>query len=144
MNNVAEKTTGDLRGSSFARLYDLNTGLSIIQKKPLTGIGFNTERYLEYSNQLGIVNENLNAALLLERPNTNGIIQTLYAIGIPLGGFLLVGLFRQKVFSNRVAMAIILVLSLYAEPLTFTPFFLLILLSWMLKERRPSPRSNHA
>lgn len=143
-NNVAEKTSGDLRGSSYARQYDLNTGLSIIQKKPLEGIGFSTERYLEYSNLLGAVDENLSAALLLERPNTNGLIQALYAIGIPLGGFLLVGLFRQKVFPNRVAMAAVLILSLYAEPLTFTPFFLLILLSWMLKERLPSTRSNHA
>lgn len=144
INNVAEKTTGDLRGSKFAREYDLNTGLSIIQQKPLIGIGFNTDRYLEYSNQLGVADENLNASLLLERPNTNGIIQTLYAIGVPLGGYLLIGLFRQKLFSNKIAMAVILVFSLYAEPLTFTPFFLLILLSWMLKEQRKPMRLNHA
>lgn len=134
VNNVAEKTFGDLRGSNYARLYDLNTGLSIIQRKPFEGIGFSTERYLEYSNLLGGIDENLSAALLFERPNTNGLIQALYVIGIPLGGYLLIGLFRQRVFSSKLAMAIILVLSLYAEPLTFTPFFLLILMSWMLKE----------
>lgn len=134
VNNVTEKTFGDLRGSNYARLYDLNTGLSIIQRKPFEGIGFSTERYLEYSNLLGGIDENLSAALLFERPNTNGLIQALYVIGIPLGGYLLIGLFRQRVFSSKLAMAIILVLSLYAEPLTFTPFFLLILMSWMLKE----------
>lgn len=144
VNNVEEKTSGGLRGSSYARLYDLNTGVSIIQRKPLEGIGFSTEQYLEYSNLLGAVDENLSAALLLERPNTNGLVQTLYAIGIPLGGYLLIGLFRQKVFSSRIAMAVILILSLYAEPLTFTPFFLLILLSWMLKEHRQPIRMNHA
>lgn len=142
--NVTEKTTGSLQGSSLARLYDLNTGFSIIQQKPLTGIGFSTEQYLNYSNQLGVSDENLNAALLLERPNTNGIIQTLYTIGIPLGGFLLIGLFLQKAFSNKIAMAVILLFSLYAQPLTFTPFFLLILLSWMLKKRRQPMRPNHA
>jgi len=142
-NNVAEKTSGDLRGSSFARLYDLNTGLSIVQSKPLEGIGFNTERYLEFSSQLGEVGNDLNPLLLIERPNTNGVIQTLYAIGIPLGGYLLIGLFRQKLFSNKIAMAVILSMSLYAEPLVFTPFFLLILLSWMLNDRRPTLRPNH-
>lgn len=142
-NNFIEKTAGDMRGSSLARLYDLNTGLSIIQNKPLEGIGFNTERYLEFSNQLGDAGEILSAAQLTERPNTNGLIQALYAIGIPLGGYLLIGLFRQKIFPNRIAMAAVLVMSLYAEPLVFTPFFLLFALSWMLNDRRSPSRPTH-
>lgn len=139
--NIIEKTEGDLRGSNYARLYDLNTGISIVENKPITGIGFRTETYLKYSGLFGFEGTILSAEQTSERPNTNGLLQILYSIGLPLGLVLLIGVFKQQVFSARLPMAILLAASLYAEPLGFTPFFLFILLSWILM-KRPNPKTQ--
>ena len=44
-NNAVNRFTGRAAGSSWAREYDLYTGLNVIAHHPLVGIGFDTEQY---------------------------------------------------------------------------------------------------
>lgn len=134
--NFIEKTTGDLQGSTIARAYDLYTGLNIIQERPLTGIGFGRDTYARYNVLYGAAESDLPFANAVERPNSNGIIQVLYTIGLPLGIPLLVGMFTQQLFRQRLAMAAILLGALLTESLVFTPFYLLILFSGFIVSRK--------
>lgn len=139
-DNVSDKLTGELSGSFLARQYDLYTGINIIQDKTLTGIGFSVERYLSYSRINGFAGSELRQEQTDERPNTNGIIQVLYTIGVPLGFPLLLGIFTQTLFRNRIAMAVVMGMSLYSQPLAFATFPLAILLSGMILKTRAYPR----
>lgn len=136
-SNIIEKTVGEMRGSSIARQYDFLTGLNVIQTKPWTGIGFQTKTYLEYNELLGTMSTELPMEYALERPNTNGILNVFYTIGIPLGLLLLVGIWTQSLFTSRLPMAILLTGSFIGQAIVFSPFFLLILFSGLvLKLRR--------
>jgi hypothetical protein len=127
--NYDEKVNGELRGSFLAREYDFYTGLNIVKDRPFTGIGFGLDTYLHYNQALGYDTSELRWELTSERPNSNGLMQVLYTIGIPLGLPLLLGMFTQRLFSRRFPMAIVLAVSFYGQSLVFTPFFLFILFS---------------
>ena len=129
MNNYNEKVTGELRGSFLARQYDLYTGMNVIKEKPLTGIGFGLDAYLRFNLTAGYQASELAVEQTNDRPNSNGLVQVLYTIGIPLGLPLLLGMATQRLFRPRLPMAILLAWSFYGQSLVFTPFFLFILLS---------------
>ena len=131
-DNITEKLFGAAQGSSWAREYDLFTGLNIIAENPLLGIGFEVDRYLAASGRVGFEDTLLTSAQLEERPTSNGLVQLFYSLGIPLGLVFAFGLFRQKLFSHRILIGLWLTLSLFGEALLFTPFFLLIVLSAFL------------
>jgi O-antigen ligase len=136
VSNYEEKTTGSLEGSSIARMYDYYTGLNIVAQHPFTGIGFNVDTYLAYSKAFASTLTDLPDNAVGTRPSTNGILQVFYTIGIPLGLSLLLGIFRQRLFSNRLAMITILIGGFAGQALVFTPFFLAILYTGLLKARR--------
>ena len=132
ISNVDEKMSGELRGSFLAREYDFYTGVNIIEARPLTGIGFGVDRYLHYSNMFGYQATELRVEQTDERPNTNGLMQVLYTIGLPLGLPLLFGMFTQRLFGAKLPMMLILGASFYSQSVVFTPFFLSILFSGFL------------
>ena len=128
-DNISEKLFGASQGSSWAREYDLFTGLNIVAENPWLGIGFEVERYLAASGRLGFEDTLLTSSQLQERTTSNGIVQLFYTLGIPLGLVLAFGMFRQKLFRHRILIALWLLLSLFGEALLFTPFFLCIVFS---------------
>ena len=138
-DNISDKLFGAAQGSSWAREYDLFTGLNIVAENPWMGIGFDVERYLAASGRLGFEDTLLTSSQLLERTSSNGLVQLFYTLGIPLGLVLTVGMFRQKLFRHRTLIALWLVLSLFGEALLFTPFFLCIVFSAfvVLPAKRP-------
>lgn len=138
--NINDKLYGTAQGSSWAREYDLFTGLNIIQQYPLLGIGFEVDRYLELSNQFGYLDTLLTEEATEDRPTSNGIIQLFYALGIPLGIPFLIGLFTQQLFPQRWLLGILFCMSLFGEALLFYPFFLMFIFSAFLARprRRPS------
>ncbi|WP_285576364.1 O-antigen ligase family protein [Geothrix limicola] len=140
--NVMEKLFGAAQGSSWSREYDLYTGLRIAMEHPWMGIGFETSRYLEASGRLGFEGTLLDANKLLDRPSSNGLVQILYALGIPLSLPFLIGFFRQKVLPHRFLIGCWLVLSLFGEALVVTPFFTFILFSAFLIGEKQTGTGN--
>ena len=100
-DNLNEKLFGVAQGSSWARQYDLFTGLNIISENPWLGIGFEVNRYLEASGRLGFEDTLLTETQLAERPTSNGVIQLFYSLGIPLGLVFVFGVMRQRLFQHR-------------------------------------------
>jgi hypothetical protein len=136
--NAAQKLFGDLQGSTFARTYDLITGLNVLAEHPWIGIGFDHERYRETSGSLGYNDTPLDLDKAAERTNSNGNIVLLYSAGIPLALPFFVGMFRQTFFRHRALVGALLWLSFMTEALVLTPFFLLLIFSGLrLPSRRP-------
>jgi len=153
--NVSEKFYGALSGSAEAREYDLRTGVSVALEQPLTGIGFDYEKYFDIASRVGYREAQLSKENITERGNTNGIVVLLYSLGFPLALVFLMGLLRQRLFSPGWLMAVIAALSLISESLSLTPFFLMLIFSGLLihptrvtrvfgQARRPSHRAVSA
>jgi hypothetical protein len=136
IDNVNEKFYGITAGSSWAREFDLYTGMRVAFEYPLTGIGFDYQRYFDVASRVAYLETRLDTATITERPNSNGIATLFYSIGFPLGLVFLWGMFRQRFFATKHVMFVLLFLSLMAEALIFTPFPLMILYSGLLVGRR--------
>jgi hypothetical protein len=131
-DNITDKLSGTTQGSSWAREYDLFTGLRIVAENPWLGIGFEVDRYLAASGRLGYEGTLLTSSQMQERPTSNGILQLFYSLGIPLALPFLIGIFRQRLFRHRTLIGLWLMLSLFGEALLFTPFFLFVVFSAFL------------
>lgn len=138
--NVNNKVNGDARGSAWARTYDLNTGLGVIQKYPLLGIGFDYSRYYQESSLVGYKETELDDNSIINRGNSNGVITVLYSIGIPLGLMFFLGLYRQILLPRRWLVAIIMFSSLSTEALFFTPLILMFIFSGFLLRPQKVPQ----
>ena len=136
VQNVAEKTSGDLRGSSMARTYDFYTGVNVILAHPLVGVGFDNERYTREAARLGYADSGLGYSSTAERSSSNGLIALIASIGIPMSLPFLVAIFRQRFFPKPLLFGMLLVLSFTGEALVLTPFFLMLLFSAMLSRKR--------
>ncbi|MDJ0641213.1 MAG: hypothetical protein QNJ15_00210 [Erythrobacter sp.] len=130
--NISQKFYGALSGSAEAREYDLRTGIAVAAEKPLTGIGFDYEKYFDVSARVGYREANLSRDNITERGNTNGVVVLLYSVGIPLSLIFLLGLAFQRMFRPRFLFAALIVLSLMAESLFFTPIVLMVAFSGLL------------
>ncbi len=138
-DNVQTKLFGQFQGSSWAREYDLFTGLNILMDKPLLGIGFGAGPYLAAAQTLGFEETLLNPEGLAERTTSNGLLQLFASLGVPLGSLFLIGVLRQRCFKHRALIALWFTLSMFGEALIFTPFFLLLPFSafvWVRSSRR--------
>jgi hypothetical protein len=125
-----EKMTGEFRGSFYARNFDTVAGLQVAMDHPMLGIGFNADAYASRSSSIDIaVGEYNSSSFNQGRGNTNGIVTFLYTMGVVLGSIFLVALLRQTAFRSVVVVPLILLVSLLAEPLTLTPFFLFLAFS---------------
>lgn len=128
-SNVNDKLTGDQRGSTWSRQYDLITGLKIVAENPFTGIGFDYGQFHKIAGRLGDKNTQLDINSTTDKNNTNGIVFLLYSIGIPLAIPFLIGIFRSSLFKHKFLIGVIIFLSLNTESLIYTPFFLLLIYS---------------
>lgn len=139
-DNLQEKLFGEFQGSSWARQYDLFTGLNILSEHPLLGIGFDSDRYIALSGVLGYEDTLLNPEGLEERTTSNGLMQLFVSVGVPMGLAFIAGVVRQRIFPNRALITVWFVLSMFGEALVFTPFFLMVAFSAYVVLGRPRPR----
>jgi hypothetical protein len=107
--------------------------LNIVMEHPLAGIGFDTQRYLSLAFERADRSTLLSESLITGRASTNGVIEMLAMIGIPLSLILIWGLFRQRFFRPRWLFATFMLISLMSEPLVITPFALMIAFSAFLR-----------
>jgi hypothetical protein len=137
--NVNQKVSGDARGSAWARTYDLNTGLAVVQKYPWLGIGFDYSRYYRESLTVGYKETELDNDTIINRGNSNGVVTVLYSLGIPLGLVFFIGLYRQSILPHRWLLGIVMFSSLMTEALFFSPFILLFVYSGLLLRPQSVP-----
>ncbi|QJQ32773.1 hypothetical protein GV829_10230 [Sphingomonas lacunae] len=140
LSNVNNKLSGELQGSSWARQYDLNTGLAVAANYPLFGIGFEYERYYKEAQQFGYKETQLDSNSIATRANSNGLLNTLFSVGVPLALIFFYGLFNQMFFQQRLLVAILMFMSLTTQHLIFLPFLLMFVYSGLLL--RPISVSN--
>lgn len=126
--NFQDKFTGESRGSSMIRQYDLFVGLKIISEYPVLGIGFDNKRYQEIASKY-FISEEMDLIETPERSNSNGVVYLGYSLGILLSMIFLWGIFRQKFFPNPWIFGVLIFLSMVGEVLIFTPFILMIIFS---------------
>lgn len=143
-DNLQDKLFGELQGSSWARQYDLFTGLNILSAHPLMGIGFDSDRYTAAASVLGYEDTLLDPEGLEERSTSNGLLQLFVSLGLPMGLAFLAGVARQRIFPHRTLITVWFVLSMFGEALVFTPFFLLVAFSAYVVLGRPAAQRRSA
>ncbi|WP_160617465.1 O-antigen ligase family protein [Pseudoblastomonas halimionae] len=142
--NLGEKFHGQFSGSTEAREFDLRTGINVAMEKPLTGIGFDHEKYQAIAADVGYLDVSLSAKSISERTNSNGLVVLLYSVGIPLSLVFLWGIWRQRLWRPRWLFAMLILLSMTSEALVFSPFILMIAFSGLLiPPSRESTRSSN-
>tara|TARA_B100000795_G_C22773372_1_gene428893 strand:- start:236 stop:1354 length:1119 start_codon:yes stop_codon:yes gene_type:complete len=132
-NQVEEKISGKKSGSFLARNYDTLTGFNLAINNPW-GIGFSTTKYQEIARKDLF---NLIPGLETDRGNTNSIATLFYSTGILWGVIILYFMWKQSLFmKHKTLFYISIFLFLFTEPLLYTPFFILILLSGTVSSKK--------
>lgn len=139
-SNIEEK----IETSSFQKRYfDLVQTISITKDYPFTGIGLDDTYFSEFRSSHFIDNTLLNSfenstdielrAKSTDKGSSNSITFLIMAMGIPIALFLLYCLFKQTFFPNRKRLILMIILiSLFTEPLLLRPFFLILIISGMM------------
>ena len=139
-SNIEEK----LETSSFQKRYfDLIQTISITKDYPLTGIGLDDRYFSDFRSSHFINNNLLNSfeestnlelrAKSTDKGSSNSITYLMVAMGIPISSFLLYCLLKQTLFPNRRRIIMmIIVISVFTEPLLLRPFFLILIVSGMM------------
>ncbi len=128
--SLYEKFTGADSLSASLRTYDLYIGSKIFLDNFLFGIGFNPEFYIKHQSEINQTFLKLNEL----RGNTNGIISVGFYFGIFGVLTYIYMLIKQSVFhNNQFLVFLIFLLTLFSEPLPFTGFILLFILSSLYK-----------
>lgn len=123
---VEDKIYGERSNSYLARSFDTMNGIMITATHPL-GIGFNPATYQEFArkNTFGI-----DTPLVTDRGQTNGVLILAYSTGIAWAALILFFVLRQSVFPRqRLLFFLVLVGSLTTEPLFYSPFVWLFVVS---------------
>jgi hypothetical protein len=133
MFQVEEKLVGEKSGSFLARNYDTVTGFNLAMENPW-GIGFST---VKYQNIARLDLFNVQPGLETDRANTNSIATLFYSTGIIWGFVFLFCMYKQKLFmKHKLLFFISIVMFLFNEPLLYTPFFIMILLTGVIPVKR--------
>jgi hypothetical protein len=139
--NIEEK----LDTSSFQKRYfDLIQTLSIAKDYPLTGIGLDVDYFSEFRSSYNMDDEFRRSIELstsfesktksTEKGSSNSVTYLMAAMGFPISFFLLYCMFKQTLFTHKkgILMMIILI-SVFSEPLLLRPFFLIFIISGMIE-----------
>ena len=139
-SNVVDK----LETSSFQKRYfDLIQTISIAKDYPFTGIGLDDTYFSEFrtthfidNNIVSSFEDSISLELKAKSTNkgsSNSITFLIVAMGIPISTFLFYCLFKQALFPHRSKIFLmIVILSLFTEPLLLRPFFLILIISGMM------------
>jgi hypothetical protein len=120
--NINNKLSGDGQLSYLSRNYDALVSIAIIRSNPIRGIGLSIEDYFrEQSKQTTFIESGLDDV----RGNSNSILSTFVAFGIPLALILFIALYQQNLIQmNRSFFFFIILFLLASEPLMLSGFIL--------------------
>jgi len=141
--NIENKTTGE-RSSSFQKRYlDLVQPFAIAREYPITGVGLDRDYFqkLRYRFQM---KDNFGKIIQTytgfdrisestEKGSSNSLTYLMAAMGFPAAFFLFYCLLKQNLFTKRKGIfMIIIIISVFSEPLLLRPFFLIFIVSGMI------------
>lgn len=141
--NIEQKVEGETSSSFQKRYLDLIQPTAIAIKNPITGVGLDREHFQRYRSEFlmeddfgKIIEESTGyerQADFTEKGSSNSVTYLMAAMGFPVSLFLLYCLFKQQLFKHKrgIFMMIVLV-SVFSEPLLLRPFFLLLIISGMM------------
>ncbi len=127
---VEDKVVGEKSGSFLSRSFDTQNGIAVALAHPF-GIGFNPETYLSIAsaNPYGI-----DTPLITDRGQTNGVLILAYSTGLLWAAAVLFLTYKQRIFpKHRILFFIVLVGSMSTEPLFYSPFVFLFVLSGLIR-----------
>ncbi|KAA2245358.1 hypothetical protein F0L74_05185 [Chitinophaga agrisoli] len=126
LDNFQSKLQDD-NGSFLVRAYDYMVSLNMIKDNWLTGVGFGNDVYLKAQESSSFFQS---AELLEVRRNSNSIMLLFVSFGIPVGIIVMRYLFLQRaIMGNRWLLLFMVVVGLSSEPLIFTGFFMMMIIS---------------
>ena len=116
--------------SSYAlRSFDLYSGTMIAISNPLFGIGLNEESFFKERNKFLTTEMQHIMPQIEKRGSSNSILNLFAKFGILIGVLTIYILFKQNIFTEKKTLFfLIIILSLFSEPLLFTPFFMLFII----------------
>jgi hypothetical protein len=122
--NVEEKVSGDRESSAQIRMYDFLQPLLIVKDHPLTGIGVDSDNYMQVSSRYSLNVQAVDYSSL-EKGNTNSVMYSLATLGIPLTILLFYALSKQPfIMEKRWLFFVLFFLSVFFEPVLMKQFFL--------------------
>lgn len=139
-SNIQEK----LETSSFQKRYfDLIQTISIAKDYPITGIGLDDTYFSKFRSSHFIDNNLLNSfeestnlelkAKSTDKGSSNSITYLMVAMGLPMFLFMFYCLLKQDLFPIKKRIILLIVLmSVFTEPLLLRPFFLILIISGMM------------
>lgn len=136
--NLINKLGGE-NTSGLVRLRDLMVGYEMIKEKPILGHGLyeltylNTKPYV-FSVESGMFSEDyMQNTGDMGGGYTNGLLAIFTWFGIPLGVAIYILFYKNSLIQERrFFFFVIFALSLISEPLSYTPFFLLFPISFLV------------
>lgn len=140
--NIENKTTGE-RSSSFQKRYlDLVQPFAIASDYPITGVGLDRDFFQKFRSRFQMEDDFgkiIQTSTGLERiaqstdkGSSNSLTYLIAAMGFPTAFFLFYCLLKQNLFTKRKEIfMIIIIISLFSEPLLLRPFFLILVVSGM-------------
>lgn len=138
IQNIQQKSSGDLAGSGMTRLADVFTGIIVLSDNPLFGadtdLATATNNSAIWATKAGFWNANRDDGKFdnyMKVKNSNGLVIFLLDWGLPLGLFLLFKMRKINIFENsrlNIVFIIIIFFSLFGEAISRTSFFYFFLL----------------
>lgn len=141
--NIEQKIYGENQMSFQIRLFDLIQPVGIALENPLTGIGLDRDKFVEYRYSYFLPFKNINkiqefSGIMMKQQgtdegSTNSLMFLLAGAGIPTTVFFLYMLSRQQIVrSNRRLFVFIIIISIMSSPLLFRTFFFMFIVSGLM------------
>jgi hypothetical protein len=141
--NIEEKIYGDYEMSFQIRLFDFIQPVGIALENPLTGIGLDRDKFVEYRYSYFLPINSINkiqefSGIMMkqqgtEEGSTNSLMFLLAGAGIPTTVFFIYMLSRQQIVrSNRRLFVFIIIISIMSSPLLFRTFFFMFIVSGIM------------
>jgi hypothetical protein len=150
-DNIGDKLSGD-NTSGLARYRDYLIGVQLISESPILGHGLFDREYLISKSFVKTIESNVFTKEYLDISEqmsggfTNGLLAFFSWYGIPIGLATFYFFFRNKFltggFLERLFFFLIISTTLASEPITYTAFFLIFPLSFLVFPKHVSTLSN--
>lgn len=130
ITNLDEKISGKDAGSGYARALDTLTALNIAAANPFFGIALDTEAWKRERLEHHAVIQMEGTRDTRDPSDTNSVLNYFVFFGVPIGFLILTMFYYQRlILVHKEIFFLILCVSLSTEPLGFSVFFLMFILS---------------
>lgn len=136
-DNLMSKFQGKQAGSGFARALDTFTAINIIKNNPVFGMELDSAAYQDELERNRAVIDMEGSREARDASDTNSILNYFVFFGIPLGLYMLLCLYGQRIIMGHGGLLFVLFfVSLLSEPIGFFVFPLLFMFSKFILVKR--------